>query len=117
VTPPSRRQVLLILALLAAADIAQIVPVTLIRAVLVAPAALVLPGWTAGLLLRLNRSHRTPVEMLPVAIMLSLALWPLLLIGIGAVSIRITHLSVVVVLNCVVLGLLSATAIRRSALP
>ena len=101
------RTPLSLLATSAAITLGALVPVPAIRAVLVLPLALVMPGY--GLLAALGiRGRLDTVPTLALSVLLSIAIYPLLGLTLYAASIRLSTASVVAVTDALLL-LLAAT--------
>lgn len=112
---PSRRQQFLLLVLvLALCDLAQLVGVPAVREVFTIPAVLVLPGWAFLLAVRASPDDHDPmINWLAAAAMLTLAIWPLLVLALAALSIKITHGSVMYAFNAAVLCALSGAVVAE----
>jgi uncharacterized membrane protein len=104
--------VLLLLAGAAIMSAAAFVPVSFLRAVVVLPIALVIPGY--AVLTAVFRDKRTlAVEELALSIIVSMAIYPLLALILYLLSIQLTTVSVVVAVDVLVAVLVSLSVLRH----
>jgi uncharacterized membrane protein len=93
------------LALLAVVDIAQLVPVTVVQALIAGPLLVLLPGWLLWSAFDAPGTLSSDITRLALSAILSIALWPLGILVLAGLSIDVTRTSVLVLFNVLVLVL------------
>ncbi|HEX3974751.1 MAG TPA: DUF1616 domain-containing protein [Solirubrobacteraceae bacterium] len=102
------------LVLLAIVDLVQLIPVTIVQALVAAPLLFLLPGWALWSVLDAPGTLSSDIARLSLSTVLSIALWPLSILVLAALSIGVTRASVLILFNVLILGLLTLPfAIRR----
>ena len=103
---------------LALCDIAQLVYVPVFRELFTIPAVLVLPGWTFLIAIRRSSEAGEPgIMRVAISVVITFAIWPLLVLTLAALSIKITHTSVLDAFNAAILCGLSISVLTDWRLP
>jgi uncharacterized membrane protein len=106
----------MLLLAMAVMSLGLLIPVPVVRAVIVLPLALIVPGSALLAMLFGARARRDSVPALVAAVVLSMVIYVLLALLLALLNVAISALSVVMSTDCVVLALLAVAAWRSRQL-
>jgi uncharacterized membrane protein len=89
--------------LLAAVDIVQLIPVTLVQALIAGPLLILLPGWLLWSALDAPGTLSSDITRLALSAILGIAVWPLGMLVLAGLSIGVSRASVLVLFNVLII--------------